>query len=154
MNAANEELLWEDKTVNGMIHVGGGPELTEACTAWVEKYGKVRTSDYAVTLGFNLPCRYVIHTVGPVYPCNRGAERELFNTYENVLVAATSPTFLYSIALPAISTGVFSYPFADATRIQILMAMKYEDRFSEIRLVYYTDEDLATAQHIYTNLKE
>jgi O-acetyl-ADP-ribose deacetylase (regulator of RNase III) len=149
VNAANEELLWEDKTVNGMIHLGGGPELTKACEDWVKKYGKVKTSHWAVTFGFNLPCDYVIHTVGPVYPCNPNAERELENTYENVLSAAVAPTFLHSIAIPAISTGVFRYPFADATEIQVRTAKRYVDRFSEIRLVYYTDQDLSVARSIY-----
>ena len=151
VNAANEELLWEDKTVNGMIHLGGGSKLTKDCEDWVKKHGKVKTSNFAVTHGFNLPCDYVIHTVGPVYPCNRNAKRELEETYENFFSWASS-TYAYispSIALPAISTGVFSYPFAAATEIQVRIAKQYASQFSEVRLIYYTDQDLAIARSIY-----
>jgi len=150
VNAANEELLWEDKTVNGMIHLGGGYQLTQACEAWVKQHGKVKTSYFAVTEGFNLSCDYIIHVVGPVYPCNRNAEQELINTYKNVLSWAYRRLFMLpsSIAIPAISTGAFQYPFKDATKIQIEIAKQYREFYNEIRLVYYTDEDLEIAQEI------
>jgi len=159
VNAANEELLWEDKTVNGVIHLGGGQELTDACTEWVEKHGKVQVSDFAITPGFKLPCEAVIHTVGPVYPCNRNAAHELERTYKNVLSWADHQDVLnaygftenegrISIAIPAISTGVFSYPFREATEIQLRVAHSFR-RSLDIRLVYYTHEQLEIAREIY-----
>lgn len=159
VNAANEELLWEDKTVNGAIHLGGGQELTDTCAEWVKNWGKVEVSEFAITPGYNLPCKSVIHTVGPVYPCNRNAASELERTYRNVLSWADHQDVLnaygftenegrISIAIPAISTGVFSYPFREATEIQLRVAHSFR-RSLDIRLVYYTDEQLEIAEAIY-----
>ena len=154
VNAANEELLWEDKTVNGVIHLGGGQELTDACTEWVKNWGKVEVSEFAVTPGYNLPCREVIHTVGPVYPCNKNAAQELECTYRNILRWAAQyrdAFWINTIAFPAISTGVFSYPFREATEIQLRVAREFDDvkYFDDVRLVYYTDEQLEIAREIY-----
>jgi O-acetyl-ADP-ribose deacetylase (regulator of RNase III) len=151
VNAANKDLLWEDKTVNGAIHLGGGPELTKECTEFVEKYGEVATTSFAVTAGHNLPCKHVIHALGPVYPCNECAAFELEETYHHILGHVTCDDYFWdvkSIAFPAISTGVFGFPFEEATKIQLEVCNRYITDLDEIRLVYYTKEMFDTAVHV------
>ena len=161
VNAANKELLWEDETVNGMIHIHGGPELTKECKEWVKKYGEVRTAGLGITKGHNLPCNFVIHTVGPVYPCNELAPIQLEGTYINSLAYASNVSLVRingerpkSIAFPAISTGAFRFPFEQATQIQISSLLRHKDKFDEIRLVYHTYEQFQKATDIYLELTQ
>ncbi|MCC5785150.1 MAG: O-acetyl-ADP-ribose deacetylase [Phycisphaerales bacterium] len=120
VNAANSRLLGGGG-VDGAIHRGAGPELLEACRGLPEYAPglRCREGEAVVTPAFGLPCRIVIHTVGPVW--NGGGEGEaetLASCYENALRLAAEHR-ARSVAFPAISTGVYGYPPDRAARVAV-----------------------------------
>src|SRR5437588_10141892 len=118
VNAANSSLLGGGG-VDGAIHRAGGPLILEECreirrTRFPEG---LPTGEAVITTGGKLPALYVIHTVGPIYGEHRGKEAELLaNCYHNLLTLAVEKN-LTSIAFPAISTGVYGYPLAEAAEV-------------------------------------
>jgi len=145
VNAANSSLLGGGG-VDGAIHRAGGPAILEACR-------EIKRTDYpkglpageaVITTAGNLPARYVIHTVGPVYGRCSGREAELLTAcYENSLKLAVSHS-LTSIAFPAISTGVYGYPLPEAAQVSSLAITEFlsgNDKVSEVRLVFFKQGD-------------
>ena len=112
VNAANETLLGGGG-VDGAIHRAAGPALLGEC----KTLGGCRAGDAKITKGYRLRTGYVIHTVGPRYPCE-GHEQLLRACYSRSLDLAYAH-HLHSIAFPAISTGAFSYPKAQASHIAV-----------------------------------
>jgi O-acetyl-ADP-ribose deacetylase (regulator of RNase III) len=120
VNAANERLLGGGG-VDGAIHRAAGPKLLEACRAIPEISPGVRcpAGEARITSGFDLPAKFVIHTVGPVWHGGSHDEPQLLaNCYRNSLNLAAE-IGVASIAFPAISTGVYGYPVEPATIIAI-----------------------------------
>jgi O-acetyl-ADP-ribose deacetylase (regulator of RNase III) len=135
VNAANEWMLGGGG-VDGAIHGAAGPELVEACRAVPEVRPGVRcpTGEARITPGFRLRARWVIHTVGPVWRGGLSGEPELLASAYRSSLALAAQRSLGSIAFPAISTGVFSYPLLPAARV----AVRETSRFpGEVQLVAF-----------------
>lgn len=120
VNAANEALLGGGG-VDGAIHRAAGPHLLAACRGLPEVRPGVRcaTGEACITPGFELPARFVIHTVGPVWRGEQQREAlQLAAAYRNAC-ALGSEHGLRSLAFPAISTGAFGYPLGAACGIAV-----------------------------------
>jgi O-acetyl-ADP-ribose deacetylase (regulator of RNase III) len=112
VNAANDGLL-PGGGVCGAIHRAAGPELAAACA----RAAPCPTGEARITPGFELPARFVIHAVGPVWRGGRSGEAELLASAYRASMALARGHRLRSMAFPAISTGIYGYPLARATAI-------------------------------------
>jgi O-acetyl-ADP-ribose deacetylase (regulator of RNase III) len=123
VNAANEHLA-HGGGVAGVISRRGGPTIQRESSEWVRQHGPVPTGSAAITSGGDLKARHVIHAVGPVYD---GTPRspELLASAVRAALQMADDHGLQSVALPAISTGIFGYPMQDAARVMLRAAMAY-----------------------------
>lgn len=137
VNAANSSLLGGGG-VDGAIHRAAGSQLVEECST----LGGCPTGEAKITRGYNLPARYVIHTVGPVWGGGGYGEADLLaRCYRNSLALAAAHG-VRTIAFPAISTGIYGYPLEAATRIAITETRRFLENdgvLEEVRFVCHGD---------------
>jgi O-acetyl-ADP-ribose deacetylase (regulator of RNase III) len=132
VNAANSSLLGGGG-VDGAIHRAGGPKILEEC----RQIGGCPTGEARITTGGNLPARYVIHTVGPVYKDGLHREPELLASCYRESLKLASAKGIKTVAFPSISTGAYGYPLADAARIALKTVKAYLAEHPEIEGVRF-----------------
>jgi O-acetyl-ADP-ribose deacetylase len=141
VNAANSSLLGGGG-VDGAIHRAAGPGLREEC----RKLGGCATGDAKITAGYNLPARFVIHTVGPIWRGGtRGEEDQLASCYLRS-VAIAKENGLRAIAFPAISTGAYGFPPDRAARIAVGTVAGFSETGME-RIIFCCFSESSAAHH-------
>ncbi|PLX81294.1 MAG: O-acetyl-ADP-ribose deacetylase [Desulfuromonas sp.] len=150
VNAANKSLLGGGG-VDGAIHRAAGPQLLDECRI----VGGCPTGEARLTRGYNLPARYVIHTVGPVWHGGDHHEDQLLtDCYRNSLQLAIDHN-LQSIAFPSISTGAYRFPLERACRIALqttLSSLASGCSLKRVIFACFSDHDLRTYREIYGNI--
>lgn len=144
VNAANEHLR-HGAGVAAAIATAGGPTIQKESDEWVAEHGPIGPGRAAITSAGQLSAKYVIHVVGPRY--REGQDNEgLLHEAVTAALNAAAVSGCRTVALPAISTGIFGYPRAEACQIIVEASRKWLDRrpglIFEVRLVAY-DQDVA-----------
>ncbi|MFZ5948967.1 MAG: O-acetyl-ADP-ribose deacetylase [Stygiobacter sp.] len=148
VNAANNSLMGGGG-VDGAIHRAGGKIIHEECMKIVEKQGGCPTGEAVFTSAGNLPAKYVIHTVGPIWRGGKNYEDVLLkNCYINSLKLAEKLN-VSSISFPNISTGVYGFPKERAAQVAIDTVLNYNSEIIQIiNFVCFDDENFQLYQKI------
>lgn len=143
VNAANSSLMGGGG-VDGAIHRAGGSAILEECRKIVAKQGGCKTGEAVITTAGNLPVKFVIHTVGPVWNGGNNKEREkLANCYLNSLKLAVEHNCT-TVAFPNISTGVYHFPKNDAAKISVESIHQFlskDQSIEKVIIVCFDDEN-------------
>ena len=146
-NAANTSLLGGGG-VDGAIHRAAGPELLAECRT----LGGCRTGEAKITGAYRLPCRYVVHTPGPVWHGGTDGEREKLASCYRSCLALAAENGCRSIAFPSISTGVYHFPLDEAAAIAVQTARQFvkehPDSLDVIKWVLFDARTLAAYEKV------
>ena len=149
VNAANAELR-SGGGVAGAIHRAAGPGLEEEARF----LAPIAPGEAVMTGGHDLPNRHVIHTLGPVYGKDRPEAELLANCYKNSLALAEEAG-IDSIAFPAISTGIFGYPVAEAAEVALRAVVEETGGLEHVRLIRFVlfgEEDLEVHEGVLSRI--
>lgn len=150
VNAANAQLE-SGGGVAGAIHSAAGPDLAKEAGP----LAPIQPGEAVITAGYNLPNKYVIHCLGPVYGRDRPEEKLLANCYRNALKLAEENE-ISSIAFPAISTGIFGYPIEEAARVAFTTIAEQApilDHVRTVRFVLYSIKDYEVHEKVLKKFK-
>lgn len=145
VNAANSSLLGGGG-VDGAIHDAGGKQILEECKEIrrTKFPDGLPAGEAVITSGGNLPAKFVIHTVGPIYGRNEQRDGELLgNCYKNSLALAVENN-LKTLAFPSISTGAYGYPKTEAAKVASLAIKEFSDEnetLEKVFLVFFSEAD-------------
>jgi O-acetyl-ADP-ribose deacetylase len=144
VNAANRRLI-RGGGVDGAIHRAAGPQLQRAC----RRLGGCEPGDAKATPGFDLPARFVIHTVGPVWRGGRDGERDVLVSCYRRSIEVAGDLGAKSVAFPAISTGAYGFPQELAAEVAVSTLRSLASRsLEEIVLVAFD----GVSQRLYEGL--
>jgi O-acetyl-ADP-ribose deacetylase len=137
VNAANSSLMGGGG-VDGAIHRAGGPAILEDCKKIVARQGGCKTGEAVITTAGNLPAKYVIHTVGPIWSSSQQEKNDklLANCYRNSLQLAVENN-CSSIAFPNISTGVYRFPKDRAAKVAVGAVKEFVEANGNIEKVIF-----------------
>ena len=145
VNAANEALA-PGGGVCGAIRRAGGDEIFEECAG----LGGCATGDAKATGAGRLAARYVIHAVGPVWSGGEAGEPRLLASAHRRALEVAEELGCRTVALPALSTGIYGYPAELAASVAVATASELSDRFDEVRFVFLDD----AMRRIFANARE
>ncbi len=154
VNAANTSLLGGGG-VDGAIHRAGGPAILEACQKIRARQGGCRTGEAVITTAGNLPAKYVIHTVGPVWRGGHAGEPQLLASCYQSCFRIAAEHGVETMAFPSISTGVYGYPVDKASRVALLETKHFLARNSGVTrvvIVCFSAHDLQVYQEAYAEV--
>ena len=144
VNAANERMLGGEG-VDGAIHRAAGHSLLDACRMIEEVSPGIRcpTGEARITAGFDLPAKYVIHTVGPIWRGGFDNEDDLLASAYRSSMEVAEKNSCFSISFPSISTGIFNFPFERACQIALSVIHEFENRgiIRNVKLVCFSPDD-------------
>jgi O-acetyl-ADP-ribose deacetylase (regulator of RNase III) len=132
VNAANNSLLGGGG-VDGAIHRAAGPELVKECRA----LNGCATGDAKITHGYNLPAKFVIHAVGPIWQGGSNNEKSLLASCYRKSLTCGVDNDCKTIAFPAISCGAYGFPIAEACDVAMQEVCKFLDETDAISTVYF-----------------
>jgi O-acetyl-ADP-ribose deacetylase (regulator of RNase III) len=143
VNAANSSLLGGGG-VDGAIHRAGGPAILAECKQIVSKTGRLPAGKAVITTGGRLAAKHVIHTVGPVYYGGDQGEAGTLASCHRESIRLADEHGIQSISFPAISTGAFGYPVAQAAAIAISSTVEALGSASQVKDVRFVLFDAGT----------
>ncbi|HAW50388.1 TPA: O-acetyl-ADP-ribose deacetylase [bacterium] len=142
VNAANPSLMGGGG-VDGAIHRKGGPSILEECKQIIKKIGHLATGKAVITKGGNLPAKYVIHTVGPIWGGGSYDEEEVLRSSYQESLRLAKENNLKRVAFPSISTGAYGYPKELAAPVAVSAVSDFLDKnpeIDEVRFVLFNND--------------
>lgn len=153
VNAANSSLMGGGG-VDGAIHRAGGYIILEECRKIVARQGECKTGDAVITVAGDLPAKYVIHTVGPIWYGGGEQEAEMLeNCYKNSLKLALEYN-CKTIAFPNISTGIYHFPKKEAADIalrSVSTVLEQSDKIEQVLFVCFDSQNYEIMQQLLNN---
>ncbi len=157
VNAANPTLMGGGG-VDGAIHRAGGPAILEECKKIRETLPgrRLPAGEAVITTGGNLPARYVIHTVGPIWEGGGAGEDEILARAYRRSLELAKERGIRTVAFPSISTGAYGFPVERAARIALRTILEFcrqhSDAFDVVRMVLWSEQDLRTYEEALREL--